>query len=97
VDDARSHRRAVFGTEPALREPTRAIRLDEHVRVAQEPVQCLGVRGFVEVELCRALAARRLYVEQGEGRQMWGCHEEDVRAVRWLSAIPRHGQSEAVQ
>jgi len=83
VDDTRAHRRAVFGAEPSLCEAARTIRLDEYVGVADERSQGLRVCGSVEVELGRALSARGLDVEDGEGRQVRRRHEEDVCAVRW--------------
>jgi hypothetical protein len=83
VHDARAQRSAIFGAEPARCEPVRAVRLEEHVRVAQERAQRLRVCGGVQVELGRALAARRLYVEEGYRRQVRGRHEEDIGAVRW--------------
>ena len=82
MDDARAHRRARFGAEPALDKPARTIRLDEHVGVAHERSELLRVCGGVEVELSRALSARGLHVEKWEGWQARRRHEEDVRAVR---------------
>ena len=83
MNDARTHCRAVFGPKSALHKPARAVRLDEHVRIAEERTKLLRVRGVVQVKLGRALATRRLHVKHGKGWQVRRRHEEDVRAVRW--------------
>ena len=41
--------------------------------------------GAVKVELGRAFAARGVYVEEGQRRQVRQRHEQDIRAVRYYS------------
>ena len=85
MHDPGAHLRALLGAEPPRGESPRPVRLQEHIRVAQQRAQFLRVRGDVEVELCRALAARGFDVQQGERGQARGGHMEDVRAMRWWS------------
>ena len=62
-------------------EPVWMVSLQEHVRIAHVSASA----GAVKVELGRAFAARGVYVEEGQRRQVRQRHEQDIRAVRYYS------------